>query len=188
MKQMLLSEFLADVNFMGLINIDYPLSSIGEPDLLNSMLLVNYGFKTVAKNYLSVSKESLAKMIVLTHRKKWDSLMEVLKTKINILSDDIQLTNENVKGDNTYTDASNSLDKVSAFNSESLVDNTGNENNVTHNGNDNRDRIETVTNTNLNNAVNNLQIIQDLNIIETILNDVSNYFTLSIYKDYSNES
>lgn len=184
MKQLLLNEFLADVNFMGLINADYPLSSIGDPDLLNTMLLVDHGFKTVAKNYLSVSKESLAKMIVLKHRKKWDSLTEVLKPNINILSDNIQLTNENVKGDNTYTDDSNSLDKVSAFNSESLVDNTGNENNTTHTGNDNRDRIQTVTNTNLNNAVNNLQIIQDLNIIETILNDVSNYFTLSIYKDY----
>lgn len=183
MNQLLLNEFLADVNFMGLINIDYPLSSIGEPDLLNSMLLVNHGFKTVAKNYISVSKESLAKMIVLTHRKKWDSLTEVLKTNINILSDNVQLTNENVKGDNKYTDDSNSLDKVSAFNSESLVDNTGNENKATHTGSDNRDRIQTVTNTNINNAVNNLQIIQDLNIIETILNDVSNYFTLSIYKD-----
>ena len=184
MTQLLLNEFLADVNFMGLINIDYPLSSIGDPDLLNSMLLVNHGLKTVAKNYISTSKESLAKMIVLTHRKKWDSLMEVLKTNINILSDNVQLTNENVKGNNTYTDDSNSLDKVSAFNSESLVDNTGNENNSTHTGNDNRDRVQTVTNTNLNNAVNNLQIIQDLNIIETILNDVSNYFTLSIYKDH----
>ena len=184
MKQLLLSEFLADVNFMGLINADYPLSSIGDPDLLNSMLLVNHGFKTVAKNYISVSKESLSKMIVLTHRKKWDSLLEVLKSNINILSDNIQLTNENVKGDNTYTDASSSLDKVSAFNSESLVDNTGNENNVTHTGKDTSDRIQTITNTNLNNAVNNLQIIQDLNIIETILNDISNYFTLSIYKDY----
>ena len=184
MKQLLLNEFLADVNFMGLINADYPLSSIGDPDLLNTMLLVDHGFKTVAKNYLSVSKESLAKMIISTHRKKWDSLMEVLETKINILSDNIQLTNENVKGDNKYTDDSNSLDKVSAFNSESLVDNTGNENTATHTGNDNRDRMQTVTNTNLNNAVNNLQIIQDLNIIETILNDVSNYFTLSIYKDY----
>ena len=184
MKQLLLNEFLADVNFMGLINIDYPLLSIGDPDLLNSMLLVDHGFKTVAKNYISVSKESLAKMIVLTHRKKWDSLTKVLKTEINILSDNIQLTNENVKGDNTYKDNATSLDKVSAFNSESLVDNTGNENNATHTGNDNRDRIQTVTNTNLNNAVNNLQIIQDLNIIETILNDVSDYFTLSIYKDY----
>lgn len=184
MKQLLLNEFLADVNFMGLINADYPLSSIGEPDLLNTMLLVDHGFKTVAKNYLSVSKESLAKMIISTHRKKWDSLMEVLETKINILSDNIQLTNENVKGDNKYTDDSNSLDKVSAFNSESLVENTGAENNVIHKGSDNRDRIQTITNTNLNNAVNNLQIIQDLNIIETILNDVSNYFTLSIYKDY----
>ena len=184
MKQLLLNEFLADVNFMGLINADYPLSSIGDPDLLNTMLLVDHGFKTVAKNYLSVSKESLAKMIISTHRKKWDSLMEVLETKINILSDNIQLTNENVKGDNKYTDDSNSLDKVSAFNSESLVENTGAENNVIHTGSDNRDRMQTVTNTNLNNAVNNLQIIQDLNIIETILNDVSNYFTLSIYKDY----
>ena len=184
MNQLLLSEFLAGVNFMGLINIDYPLLSIGDPDLLNSMLLVDHGFKTVAKNYISVSKESLSKMIVLTHRKKWDSLMEVLETNINILSDNIQLTNENVKGDNTYTDDSNSLDKVSAFNSESLVDNTGNENKSTHTGNDNLNRIQTVTNTNLNNAVNNLQIIQDLNIIETILNDISNYFTLSIYKDY----
>ena len=184
MKQLLLSDFLADVNFMGLINIDYPLLSIGDPDLLNSMLLVNHGRKAVAKNYISVSKESLAKMIVLTHRKKWDSLMEVLETNINILSDNIQLTNENVKGDNKYTDDSNSLDKVSAFNSESLVDNTGSENNVIHTGNDNRDRKQTIANTNLNNAVNNLQIIQDLNIIETILNDVSNYFTLSIYKDY----
>ena len=184
MKQLLLNEFLADVNFMGLINADYPLSSIGEPDLLNTMLLVDHGFKTVAKNYLSVNKESLAKMIISTHRKKWDSLMEVLETKINILSDNIQLTNENVKGDNKYTDDSNSLDKVSAFNSESLVENTGAENNVIHKGSDNRDRIQTITNTNLNNAVNNLQIIQDLNIIETILNDVSNYFTLSIYKDY----
>lgn len=184
MKQLLLNEFLADVNFMGLINIDYPLSSIGEPDLLNNMLLVDHGFKAVAKNYISASKESLAKMIVLTHRKKWDSLMKVLETNINILSDNVQLTNENVKGNNIYTDDSNSLDKVSAFNSESLVDNTGNENNSTHTGNDNRDRVQTVTNTNLGNAVNNLQIIQDLNIIETILNDVSNYFTLSIYKDY----
>lgn len=180
---MLLSEFLADVNFMGLINADYPLLSIGDPDLLNTMLLVDHGFKTVAKNYISVNKESLSKMIVLTHRKKWDSLTEVLETEINILSDNVQLTNENVKGDNTYTDDSNSLEKVSAFNSESLIENSGNENNITHTGNDNRDRIQTVTNTNLNNAVNNLQIIQDLNIIETILNDVSNYFTLSIYKD-----
>jgi len=184
MKQLLLNEFLADVNFMGLINADYPLSAIGDPDLLNSMLLVDHGLKTVAKNYISVSKESLAKMIVLTHRKKWDSLTEVLETDINILSDNIQLTNENVKGDNKYTDDANSIDKVSAFNSETLVENTGSENNVTHTGNDNRDRIQTVTNTNLNNAVNNLQIIQDLNIIETILNDVSNYFTLSIYKDH----
>lgn len=183
MKQLLLNEFLADVNFMGLINDDYPLLPIGDPDLLNSMLLVDHGFKTVAKNYISVSKESLAKMIVLTHRKKWDSLMEVLETNINILSDNVQLTNENIKGDNNYTDDSNSLDKVSAFNSETLIENTGSENNVTHAGNDNRDRIQTVTNTNLGNAVNNLQIIQDLNIIGTILNDVSNYFTLSIYKD-----
>lgn len=184
MKQMLLSEFLADVNFMGLINVDYPLLSIGDPDLLNSMLLVDHGFKTVAKNYISVSKESLSKMIVLTHRKKWDSLLEVLETEINILSDNVQLTNENVKGDNTYTDDSNSIEKVSAFNSESLIENSGNENNVIRTGNDERDRIQTVTNTNLNNAVTNLQIIQDLNIIETILNDVSNYFTLSIHKDH----
>lgn len=183
MKQLLLNEFLADVNFMGLINVDYPLLSIGDPDLLNNMLLVEHGFKTVAKNYISVSKESLSKMIILTHRKKWDSLTEVLETEINILSDNVQLTNENVKGDNTYTDDSNSLDKVSAFNSETLIDNSGNENNTVRTGNDNRDRIQTVTNTNLNNACSNLQIIQDLNIIETILNDVASYFTLSIYKD-----
>ena len=181
MERVLLSEFLANVNMMGLISNDYPLSTIGDPLLMDSMLRVNYGNKIVATNFLNVSKEMLSKMIVSKYANKWDSLKTALETKINILADNVQFTNENVKGDITTTDDRTTLDKVSAFNSESLVDNTGGTDNNVHTSNDARDRIQTVTNTNLNNAFNNLQIVNDLNIIETILQDTACYFTLDIY-------
>ena len=87
MERVLLSEFLADVGMMGLISNDYPLSTIGDPLLMDAMLLVNYGNKIVATNFLNVSKEMLSKMIVSKYANKWNSLKTALETKINILAD-----------------------------------------------------------------------------------------------------
>ena len=183
MHNLLLKDFLAGRNLMGLISNDFPLSAIIDTTLLNDMLIIEYGNKIVATNFATVSIESLAKIIVASYKPKWTALFNTLDQQINILLDSTETTTENVRDNGTTTDDGNSIDKVSAFNSESLIENTGSDTTNLHTSSGNRDRMVTVTNGNLNNALNNLQIVQDLNIIEHILLDTVNYFTLSIYKE-----
>lgn len=181
MSNIQLNEFLGGVNIMGVISNNYPLSNLGNVDLMNDLLLLNHGQKLVRTPVLTLSIEKISKMIVLTYSKKWDDIKKSLELEIDILKSNFNTTVENASGTNSFTDKTASLDKVSGFNSAELIVNNGSDNDLVHTGVDSNERTINNSSGSLDNAIKNLLIMGELNIINIVLSDVSNLITLEIY-------
>lgn len=182
-----LSDYLAD-NHSPLVNIEAvadldlkPIFAIATGIDLDNMLDQDYGDRILYRKIPNKNDSFHSTAIIAKFKKSWLKVLELNGIDIKLGATNQRILNETitekVKRDNTQ----GVENKVSAFNDDSLITDTGS--NTT--GADNSDGIKERTledaNININSAINQLTAYQQSNIIARVLSDVAGYYTISIY-------
>lgn len=148
---------------------------------LDYMITLNYGQRQLFSAFIDVPVDTVAKHIVKLYGDKWDALISFSESGVNIgASSSIKTTGKQkttgFKNDNT--DVTN---KVSAFNSDDLLVDTGSTTVADENTTQDVDRDSLVETFNIQTAFNNLALAEKTNIISVVLKDVATYLTVSVY-------
>ena len=151
------------------------------PAEFDQMLSLTYGQRMVTSAFNSFDINVAGKFITKLYGDKWDALIKFNKSGSNIgASSSIKTTGKQktkgVKKDNT--DVTN---KVSAFNSDDLLVDTGSNTVADENTTQDVDRDSLVETFNIQTAFNNLSLAEKTNIISVVLKDVATYLTVSVY-------
>ncbi len=151
------------------------------PSVMDNLLVVRYGDKTMFSKLLLTPLNEVAKMIVALHGESWDQLIELQAVNFEVGASQTHKITETIVDTETRTNTRDDLNKVSAANSDELINNDG----MTSTSNDglNGEKIRTVTDSiiDINTAYENLSLSSKNRIIDLILKDVSNFLSLSIY-------
>lgn len=176
-----LSEYLSEKDIWQAIYDIKPYSFIADPVDMTAMQTIEYGQRSVLTAFDNIPVSLVAKYIVAIYGSKWDNLLHIETLGMNMAAGDTQ----NVKGSQSsnvdQTGTNNTTNKVGAYNSATLIDDSGADNNsatetVTTKTNDSE--VETISYENL---FNNLSLEQQTNILKVAKQDVASYLTLSIY-------
>lgn len=151
------------------------------PADLDYMLSLNYGQRNVFSAFNDVTIDDVAKHIVKLYGDKWDALISFNSQPVNIgANNSRKITgSEHRTGNNDST--SDSTNKVSAYNSDALINDTGSAGTTVDNTELDINRSSTDETFNLSTAFNNLSIAEKTNIIAVVLKDVATYLTVSVY-------
>ena len=180
---MILNEFLTE-NIFELINDAGGLDFIPPENLgtMNSLLRFKHGNKSIDVSVENVTMQELADMVILLYKQLWliesglyDVLVEGSGGQV------ITVTESSDKVSERLT-AGSSTDKVSGFNSDVLLDDSGSEQtgneDLTESGNR---LITTIT----NNPIEAFKLLDNQlknSIIGQIVDDVGSFLTLKIYR------
>ena len=177
---MKLNEYLSEFNLFEELATQYPELGLENPTVLDGKLLMQYGQRTMFSTVIDIPRPTLLSLIHHACAPKWTELdrrQELLSGNLNTRTERTETTNkvENVVG------TSSSTEKVAAYNDTELVDNGGNQNN---NSNDVvGETIKTIVDEHIDVEKNlkMLNLSKDESKIETIVLDVANFLTLSVY-------
>lgn len=146
---------------------------------LNLMLMVFYGQKPAFTPLAEYSADELASMVVMQFDKTW--LDYVSLDGLDLSSSEIRTLTETVNNVEARNETNTGVNKVSAYNTDIMLDNDGSEyqgvNDLTG------ERVRTLTDNRIDvrNAYKALSSSDKDSIIKSVLNDVSRFLTLSIY-------
>jgi len=126
-----------------------------------------------------MSSEDLSELIEFQFNDKWDELIALQIPSLDSGTLEKITNNKTINVDGVKT--SDTTNKVSAYNDDELIVDSGNSVNDT-------DAVDTVesgdtvrTTYTLQDVINNLSLSQKTNIITVVLNDIANYITHNIY-------
>lgn len=125
--------------------------------------------------------EKVLKAFSVGYKSKLEYLEKLTLLKVEIDTGAGRRLKEVIKTSHDKKFDSDEVNKVSSFNDDTLVSDTGR--NSLHNENSlgDSDRVLTDENFSLTQAFNNLQLLDKNNIINSIVKDVAQYISLSIY-------
>ena len=160
---------------------NFPFFADNTPAELDHMLSLTYGQRMVTSAFNNFDVNTAGKFITKLYGEKWKALI-----KFNITSPDLGAKsttkttgNQNTVG--TKNDVSTSENKVSAFNSDALITDTGAHNELDENITQDIKRDSSVSVIDWQTAFNNLSLLERTNIISVVLKDVATYLTVSVY-------
>lgn len=158
-----------------------PLPFPATAEQLDAMLESDYGDRFMFSKMVTKPISEVSANIVALYMDQWKKLVEVTSMDFDIGSGATKKTTETIKRVEGRTNTRDDINKVSAYNSDELINNDG----ATSTGSDDltgdTDRVLTEENINLVNAFNNLSLLDKSNILKTVNKDVSTYLTLSVY-------
>ncbi|MGL6086623.1 MAG: hypothetical protein ACRC29_11990, partial [Enterobacterales bacterium] len=151
------------------------------PAELDQMLALMYGNRIMASAFIGFDINIAGKFISKLYGEKWLALINFNSAPIDIGAKEVTKTvgSENTVG--TKVDVSNSENKVSAFNSDVLITDSGSNNTLDENTTKGVNKDATVSVIDWQTAFNNLSTVERTNIISVVLKDVSTYLTVSVY-------
>ena len=178
---MKLKEYLENVNiFEEIMAIEpFPFLTGSNSPVLNSLLMLFHGNKEVYSDFVNVEPEYSAKLIVAQYQTSWDNYL-LAEIELSNLGN-VRTISEDIEDIETTTQDIEKTDQVSAYNSETFV-NDGKETS-TNSGTRGNDRIRTLTESNKNAKLSYDLLTnegkQSLN--SRIIKDISEFYSLSIY-------
>ena len=160
---------------------NFPYFSDNTPAELDQMLSLTYGNRLVTSAFNNFDINVAGKFIAKLYGEKWAALITFNMTPPDLGAKSITRTTgiQNTVG--TKNDVSTSENKVSAFNSDALITDTGVHNELDENITQDITRDLTVSVIDWQTAFNNLPLSERTNIISVVLKDVANYLTVSVY-------
>ena len=159
----------------------FPFFADTPPAELDQMLSLTYGQRLVTSAYNNFDINVAGKFIVKLYGEKWKSLIEFNVSPPDLGAKSITKTTGNQNTVGTKNDVSNSENKVSAFNSDALITDTGAHNELDENTTQDITRDSSVSVIDWQTAFNNLSLSERTNIISVVLKDVATYLTISVY-------
>jgi len=180
MTEKTLKEFLENESLFEKINQleSFPFL-INNVSIMDLILITNYGSKKVFSAFEGNSIQTIAEMLVLNFQNSWENYV-----KIELLTDNPNSRREVTETTNqteTRLNSKSDVNKISAYNSEDLINDGG----MNTDGTDDLDG-ETVR-TLVDEQINQKQSYELLSmgvknsIIKSVMNDISGYLTLDIY-------
>lgn len=122
---------------------------------------------------------SVAIMIVAKYGDKWKRIMEA--KGLDFGAERTRIVNESRNKDESTTSNTVGKNKVSAYNSESLIDDTGNESDETGTLTNTAGREMTDSTITVQGVYDSLTLADKLHIINVALNDVASFMKLDVY-------
>lgn len=151
----------------------------GNEIVLNSLLTITHGNKTVYEPFEPLTLEEIANILVVLLNERWEQYSIIAEIKAQPF--DEATLDETIDGVSNNVNTREDLNKVSAFNTEDLITNDG----TSVNSSDDLTKTDTKTSTQTNKdklKAYNMLIDSEKNvIISKVLKDISDTLTLSIY-------
>ena len=160
---------------------NFPFFSDTPPAELDQMLSLTYGQRMVASAFNNLDINTAGKFITKLYGEKWESLIAFNISPPDLGAKSITKTTDNQNTVGTKNDVSTSENKVSAFNSDVLITDTGTNNELDENITQDITRDTSVSVIDWQTAFNNLPLSERTNIISVVLKDVASYLTVSVY-------
>ena len=160
---------------------NFPFFSDTTPAELDQMLSLTYGKRMVASAFNNFDINTAGKFITKLYGEKWKALIEFNISPPDLGAKSITKTTGNQNTVGTKNDVSTSENKVSAFNSDALITDTGAHNALDENTTQGITRDTSVSVIDWQTAFNNLSLTERTNIISVVLKDVAKYLTVSVY-------
>lgn len=181
MNEITLNQFLENESIFTRIQSlnPYPFFDKMTPVDMDKHLIMFYGERIVFNKIIGFDLDTIAKLIVGINGSKWENL--ILTNSIDILSGTERTVNENNSSNVINTGANTRTHKISSFNDPALIEDSADVDSNTGTVDNTGTRLLTEKTKSMQTAYNNLQLYKKLNIIETVIKDVSNYLTLDIY-------
>ena len=160
---------------------DFPFFVDSTPADLDQMLNLTYGERMVASALNNFDINVVGKFIVKLYGEKWNALIRfnISPPDLGVKSTTKTTGNQNTIG--TKNGVSNTENKVSAFNSDDLITDTGANNALDENTTQDITRGSSVSVIDWQTAFSNLSLAERTNIISVVLKDVAKYLTVSVY-------
>lgn len=152
-----------------------------DSDRMTSLFLLRYGDRNVNPSILPLTPYQIADLLTFEFSQKWEILLTEFWVGFNLGAKQVTKVTETItRTENRLTDKDD-INTVSGFDSDELITDNG----LNSKTKDDLTGTETKTTTNeiidMETAFNNLSLTTQNSIIETVLNDVKNFITLSIY-------
>ena len=160
---------------------NFPFFADNTPAELDQMLSLTYGQRLVTSAFNNFDINVAGKFIAKLYGEKWTALIEFNVSPPDLGAKSITKTTGNQNTVGTKNDVSNSENKVSAFNSDTLITDTGSHNDLAENITQDITRGSSVSVIDWQTAFNNLSLSERTNIISVVLKDVATYLTVSVY-------
>ena len=160
---------------------NFPFFADNTPAELDQMLSLTYGQRLVTSAFNNFDINVAGKFISKLYGEKWTALIEFNVSPPDLGAKSITKTTGNQNTVGTKNDVSTSENKVSAFNSDSLITDTGAHNELAENITQDITRGSSVSVIDWQTAFNNLSLSERTNIISVVLKDVATYLTVSVY-------
>ena len=160
---------------------NFPFFVDNTPAELDQMLSLTYGERMIASAFNNFDINTAGKFITKLYGEKWKALITFNATPPDIGAKSTTKTTGNQNNIGTKNGVSNTENKVSAFNSDALITDTGAHNELNESTSQDVVRNSTVDVIDWQTAFNNLALSERTNIISVVLKDVSTYLTVSVY-------
>lgn len=145
----------------------------------NELFILWHGQQWLFSKLENESVESIAAMIVHIFGDKWERMLEV--HGIPMTAHSMRTIEETVDSSENRTNERSDRAKVAAYNSEALLDESGNDSLGNEGVVGGRIRHLTDTTESLESAFNNLTRLDRVNIIKVAMDDVANFMKLDVY-------
>lgn len=160
---------------------NFPFFADTKPAELDQMLNLTYGQRLVTSAFNNLDINLAGKFIAKLYGGKWYALIQFNITQPDIGAKTTTKTTGKQNTVDTKNGVSNTENKVSAFNSNDLITDTGARNELNENITQDIMRDLSVSVIDWQTAFNNLSLAERTNIISVVLKDVSTYLTNSVY-------
>lgn len=148
---------------------------------LDLLINMNYGKRNLYSEIAGKTLKEVAQMIIFLNKDKWNNAILVASSDNEIGLNDVRKVTENIVTNENRTNNRDDVNKVSAYNSDELINNDG-MNSVSNEDMDNtKNRTLTDGKYNLSTAYENLSLLSKNNIMEMVVKDTVEFMTLSIY-------
>ena len=160
---------------------NFPFFWDNPPTDLDQMLSLSYGQRLVASAFNNFDVNTAGKFIVKLYGEKWNALIKFNTTPPDLGAKSSTITKDTQNTTGAKNDISETENKVSAFNSDNLITDTGEHNKLNESTFQDVMRDSTVDVIDWQTAFSNLSLAERTNIISVVLKDVSTYLTVSVY-------
>lgn len=181
---MLLSEYMEGKDLWGDIATTVPtlgfIGSIGANNL-NAAQTYNFGEREVLPKVEALTLVQLASLIGNQFYSTWERMELVELTANANLAGAVDATTETTTNEETKANTKDDVNKVSAYNSDTLMTNDGSNSVGSEALSGEKTKVVSRQNKSLENSFKNLDILKKNAIIQSVTRDVANFVTLSIY-------
>ena len=156
-------------------------NSVIDSEKLYNLFMVRYGDRNVNPSIINLTPFQIADLLTFEYGKKWEILSNEIWVGFNLGAKQVNKKTETITKTENREVLKDDVNKVSAYDTDDLIVNDGNTSNTTDGLTGNESRVTTDEIIDMETVYNNLANTQKNSIIETVLNDVKNFITLSIY-------